>query len=70
MESRRKRGRPRVLTDADRKRIKREHQRTTSRTRVCLGDQYDRWLKLKQERDETNRGLAKILLDYMYWFAM
>ena len=67
MESGRKRGRPRVLTDADRKRKKRELQRFTSRTKVYLGDQYERWQRLKKERDETNRGLAKVLLDY--WFV-
>lgn len=67
MESGRKRGRPRVLTDADRKRKKRELQRFTSRTKVYLGDQYERWQRLKKERDETNRGLAKVLLDN--WFV-
>ena len=67
MDNQRKRGRPRVLTDDDRKRKKRELQRFTSRTKVYLGDQYERWQRLKKERDETNRGLAKVLLDY--WFV-
>ncbi|XP_062612845.1 uncharacterized protein LOC134274584, partial [Saccostrea cucullata] len=33
------------------------------RTKIYLGDQYDRWMGKKEELEETHAGLAKILLD-------
>lgn len=60
----RKVGRPRFLTDSAKKRIARERNRAAVfRTKVYLGDQYQRWMLKKEELGETHAGLAKILLD-------
>lgn len=60
----RKVGRPRFLTDSVKKRIARERNRAAVfRTKVYLGDQYQRWMLKKEELGETHAGLAKILLD-------
>jgi hypothetical protein len=56
-------GRPRVLTDSARKRSKRERSLAQTRSKVYLGDQYERWLRKKEELGETHAGLAKRLLD-------
>ena len=56
-------GRPRVLTESARKRVKRERDKILTQTKVYLGDQFDRWTKKKQELGETHAGLAKLLLD-------
>lgn len=57
-------GRPRFLTDSAKKRIARERNRAAVfRTKVYLGDQYQRWMLKKEELGETHAGLAKILLD-------
>lgn len=60
----RKVGRPRFLTDSAKKRIARERNRAAVfRTKVYLGDQYQRWMLKKEELGETHAGLAMILLD-------
>ncbi|XP_048748181.2 uncharacterized protein LOC125660408 [Ostrea edulis] len=63
IERKRALGRPRILTDSARKRAKREQSIIHTRSRVYLGDQYDRWLRKKEELSETHSGLAKRLLD-------
>ncbi|XP_056016946.1 uncharacterized protein LOC125675324 [Ostrea edulis] len=63
IERKRALGRPRILTDSARKRAKREQSIIHTRSRVYLGDQYDRWLRKKEELGETHAGLAKRLLN-------
>ncbi|XP_062581921.1 uncharacterized protein LOC134243704 [Saccostrea cucullata] len=62
-EGKRAVGRPRILTESARKRAKKERDRVQLRTKVYLGDQYDRWMRKKEELGETHAGLAKMLLD-------
>ena len=56
------RGRKPMLTDSARKK-----ERTNARinkSRIYLGDQYDRWLRLKEELNvQTHAEVAKVLLD-------
>lgn len=50
--------------DSAKKRIASERNRAAVfRTKVYLGDQYQRWMLKKEELGETHAGLAKILLD-------
>ena len=41
------RGRTKTLTDSTRKRHKKEDSAKYNRTRVSIGDEYDRWTELK-----------------------
>ncbi|XP_056004983.1 uncharacterized protein LOC125658809 [Ostrea edulis] len=57
-------GRPRILTDSAKKRAKSERNKSyLYKTKIYLGDQYERWQAKKEELGETHAGLAKILLD-------
>lgn len=69
----RKVGRPRFLTDSAKKRIARERNRAAVfRTKVYLGDQYQRWMLKKEELGETHADLPRYcstgLLDYYFYF--
>jgi hypothetical protein len=58
------RGRRKTLTDSTRKRHKKDNSAKYNKTRVCIGDEYDRWTELKDVlRIKTQAKVAKILLD-------
>jgi hypothetical protein len=58
------RGRRKTLTDYTRKRHKKDNSAKYNKTRVCIGDEYDRWTELKDVlRIKTQAKVAKILLD-------
>jgi hypothetical protein len=58
------RGRKPALTDSGRKRKKKETNALINRSRVYVGEQYDRWNALKATlRLQTHAEVAKVLLD-------
>ena len=58
------RGRNPMLTDSARKKRKKETNARINKSRIYLGDQYDRWLSLKEELNvQTHAEVAKVLLD-------
>ena len=53
-----------MLTDSARKKRKKETNARINKSRIYLGDQYDRWLSLKEELNvQTHAEVAKVLLD-------
>jgi hypothetical protein len=55
------RGRKRTLTDSE---IKRNRSEVSSKCRIYVGDQLDRWSELKEVlRVKSHAEVAKILLD-------
>ena len=66
-EEKRPVGRPRFLTDSGKKKAKSErNKRYLYRTKIYLGDQYERWQAKKEELGVTHAGLAKILLNRFF----
>ena len=65
-ESSSKHGLKRRFTDSERKHRKREsNAKLSNLSRIWIGDQCDRWNKLRSVlRVKTNGGVAKILLDW------
>lgn len=58
------RGRKPTLTDSGRKRKKKETNALINRSRVYVGEQYNRWNELKKTlRLQTHSEVAKVLLD-------
>uniref|UniRef100_K1RDD2 Uncharacterized protein n=1 Tax=Magallana gigas TaxID=29159 RepID=K1RDD2_MAGGI len=58
------RGRKPTLTDSGRKRKKKETNALINRSRVYVGEQYNRWNELKTTlRLQTHSEVAKVLLD-------
>lgn len=58
------RGRKPKLTDSGRKRKKKETNALINRSRVYVGEQYNRWNELKTTlRLQTHSEVAKVLLD-------
>lgn len=54
-----------VLTDSGRKRKKDESNKRTNLTRISIGVQYERWMKVKNEQALiTHAEVAKLLLDW------
>ena len=53
-----------VLTQSERKRRKQERDRAKSKTRIYIGDEYERWIRVRNERGvKADFELAKYLLD-------
>jgi len=53
-----------TLTDSTRKQHKKDNSAKYNKTRVCIGDEYDRWTALKDVlRIKTHAEVAKIMLD-------
>ena len=53
-----------VLTQSERKRRKQERDRTKSKTRIYIGDEHERWIRVRNERGlKTDFEIAKYLLD-------
>ncbi|KAL3874220.1 hypothetical protein ACJMK2_037265 [Sinanodonta woodiana] len=58
------RGRKRTLTDSARKRKKKDSTAKYNQARICLGDQHDRWMEIKEELNvKTHAEVAKVLID-------
>lgn len=59
------RGRKPTLTESARKRHRKEVLDKCNKTRIVIGDQYDRWTELKSVlRVNTHAEVAKILLNW------
>ncbi|XP_063418652.1 uncharacterized protein LOC134701430 isoform X2 [Mytilus trossulus] len=57
-------GRPVLLTDSDRKRRKAERNAVGNKSKIYIGNQYDRWATLKEEIGaKSHAEVAKVLLD-------
>ncbi|XP_076100577.1 uncharacterized protein LOC143069695 isoform X1 [Mytilus galloprovincialis] len=57
-------GRPVSLTDSDRKRKKAERNALINKSKIYIGNQYDRWATLKEEIGaKSHAEVAKVLLD-------
>jgi hypothetical protein len=60
----------RNITDSTRKRHKNEDSAKYNKTRVSIGDEYDRWTELKDIlMIKTHKEVAKILLDRCDFFC-
>ena len=58
------RSRKPMLTDSARKKRKTESNARINKSRISVGDQYDRWLSLKEELNvQTHAEIAKFWLD-------
>ena len=52
-----------TLTDSTREQHKQDNSAKYNKTRVCIGDEYDRWTELKDVLQiKTHAEVAKILL--------